>query len=522
MARLQEWAAIQPKKLAVRMANGEALSYRELDERAQRTAHWLLGLGLREGDCVALLLENRIETFELWWGARRAGLYYVPISIHLTADELSYVLRNSGSRLVIASAATAEVALQAVEALGLEALPHRFTVGADVPGFLRYEPAVATCSVEDDLPQGSVGREFMYSSGTTGFPKGIKRALVPYEKRNDLPPLEQQLRRMFQIDAQTVYLHPSPLYHATGRFIVRVIETGGSCVVMPRFDAAEALEAIERYKVTHGHWVPTMFIRLLALEPAVRERFDVSSLRVALHATSPCPIPVKQAMIEWWGPVIHEYYGGSENVGVTFIDATQWLEHRGSVGLPITGAVHIVAEDDPQRELPTGEIGQIYFSGGLGFEYHGDPDKTRSAFNAMGWGTYGDLGHVDADGFLFISDRRTDLIISGGVNIYPQEIENVLAAHPAVAEVAVIGVPNADFGQEVKAVVVPCMGHEPGLALAVQLQGWCENRLSRFKHPRSVDFVESLPRNENGKLLKRVLREHYMPAPVTESHSKLM
>lgn len=512
MARLQEWAAIQPEKLAVRMADGEALTYGELHERAQRVAHWLRGLGLREGDCVALLLENRIETFELWWGARRAGLYYVPISTHLTAEEVTYLLRNSGSRLLVASAATARVAAEAAAVLGAEALPHRFTVGADVPGFQRYEPAVGACSAADDLPQGSMGREFMYSSGTTGFPKGIKRPLVPYEKRKDLPLLEQQLRSMFQIDAETVYLHPSPLYHATGRFIIRVIETGGSCVVLPRFDARAALEAIERYRVTHGHWVPTMFIRLLALEPPVRERFDVSSLRVALHATSPCPIPVKQAMIEWWGPVVHEYYGGSENVGVTYIEASQWLAHRGSVGRPIAGAVHIVAEDDAQRELSVGEIGQIYFSGGLGFEYHGDPDKTRSAFNAKGWGTYGDLGHVDADGFLYISDRRTDLIISGGVNIYPQEIEKVLAEHPAVSEVAVIGVPNADFGQEVKAVVVPRAGHEPGPALAAQLQAWCENRLSRFKHPRSVDFAESLPRNENGKLLKRVLRDHYVPA----------
>lgn len=521
MARLQEWAASQPDKLAVQMAagvdgaGGEALTYRQLNERAQRAAHWLLGLGLQQGDGVALLLENRIETFELWWGARRAGLYYVPISTHLTADEVGYLLRNSGSRVLVASAATADVARQAADAVGLEALPHRFTVGADVPGFLRYEPAVAACSAADDLPRGSVGREFMYSSGTTGFPKGIKRALVPYEKRLDLPPLEQQLRRMFQIDADTVYLHPSPLYHATGRFIGRVLETGGSCVVLPRFDAHAALDAIERYRVTHGHWVPTMFNRLLALDPAVRQRYDVSSLRVALHATSPCPIPVKLAMIDWWGPVIQEYYGGSENVGVTFIDAPQWLAHRGSVGLPITGAVHIVAEDDPQRELPTGEIGQIYFSGGVGFEYHGDPEKTRSAFNAKGWGTYGDLGHVDAEGYLFISDRRTDLILSGGVNLYPQEIENVLAEHPAVGEVAVIGVPNADFGQEVKAVVVPRPGHTPGPALAAELTAWCENRLSRFKHPRTVDFVDSLPRNENGKLLKRVLREQYAPAQTT-------
>lgn len=513
MARLQQWAATQPDKIAIQMADGPCLTYRDLDLRATRVAHWLLGLGLAQGDCVALLLENRIDTFELWWGARRAGLYYVPISTQLTAPEVAYLLADSGSRVLVTSAAMAGAAADALARLDAGHRPRCFVMDGDAPGFDRYETAVVSGVLADELPRRSVGREFMYSSGTTGKPKGIKRALAPYEKRLDLPALEVQLRSMFRIDRDTVYLHPSPLYHATGRFVVRVVETGGCCVILPRFDAREALRAIEACRVTHGHWVPTMFIRFLALDPAVRGGFDLSSQRVALHATSPCPAPVKQAMIDWWGPIINEYYGGSENVGVTYIDSAQWMRHRGSVGLPITGAVHIVAEDDPQRELAVGEIGLIYFSGGLSFEYHGDPGKTTGAFNQRGWGTYGDLGHVDAEGYLYISDRRTDLIISGGVNVYPQEIENVLAEHEGVGEVAVIGVPNAAYGQEVKAVVVARAGHEPGPELAQRLQAWCGERLSRIKCPRSIYFVDALPRNEHGKLLRRVLRESHA-APV--------
>lgn len=510
MARLQQWASIHPDKIAVRMTEGPSLTYRQLDEDANRVAHWLQALGLPQGACIALLLENRIETFALWWGARRAGLYYVPISTHLTASEVAYLLQDSGAQGLITSDALCDVATAALAQAAPDAVPHRFVIGADAPGFSRYEAAVGAHRTSPDLPPRSVGREFMYSSGTTGFPKGIKRPLAPYDKRLDLPDLEKQLRSMFRIDAETVYLHPSPLYHATGRFVVRVLETGGSCVILPRFDPEEALAAIERHRVTHGHWVPTMFIRLLALDAAVRQAFDLTSLRVALHAAAPCPATVKQAMIDWWGPIVHEYYGGSENVGVTYIEASQWLLHRGSVGRPITGEVHIVAEDAPERELPTGEVGAIYFSGGLGFEYHGDPGKTTGAFNALGWGTYGDLGHVDADGFLYISDRRTDLIISGGVNIYPQEIENVLAEHGCVGDVAVIGIPHAEFGQQVMAIVEPRLGQAVGPALAAQLLAWCEPRLSRIKRPRAIEFVEALPRNENGKLLKRVLRERYM------------
>lgn len=510
MPRLHEWAQRQPEKTAIQMADGSAaLSYRELDDRADRAAQYLLDLGLEPGDTVALLLENHPCTFELWWAARRTGLYYLPISVQLTASEVAYILRDSGAKVLLASAQTHRLANQAAALLSATELPHRLLVDGEGPGFTSYQQALNALERAPELPRRPCGREFMYSSGTTGFPKGIRRPLVPFEKRFDLPPLEMQLRAAFRFGQHAVYLSASPLYHAVGRFNIRALECGGTCVIVGKFEAEQVLEAIERYGVTHSHWVPTMLVRMLALPDAVRQRYDVSTMACAIHAAAPCPEPVKRAMIEWWGPVIEEYYGGSENVGVTHIDTPDWLAHPGSVGRPICGQVHIMAETDADAELPSGEIGLIYFEGGVGFTYHNDDGKTRSAFNRHGWGTYGDLGHVDRDGYLYISDRRTDLILSGGVNIYPREVEEVLAAHPMVAEAAVIGVPHAEFGQEVKAVVQLKRPECAGLALEAELIALCRSRLSRIKCPRSVDFVAELPRNENGKLLKRVLRDRY-------------
>ena len=510
MTRLHEWARRYPDKLAFRMADsGTELTYHELDARANQTAQWFLSLGLAEGATIALLLENQLRTFELWWGARRAGLYYVPISPLLTAGEVAYILRDSGACMLLASLALAELASDVAGLLKPGEVPWRVLVDGSASGFIALEDARSDFARDTLLPERPVGREFMYSSGTTGFPKGIRRPLLPWARRLDLPELEVKLRSLAGLDEDAIFLCPSPLYHATARFNLRVIECGGSCVILPKFDAEMSLAAIARWRTTHGHWVPTMFARMLALPAEVRGRYDLSSQRVALHAAAPCPVPVKQAMIDWWGPIIVEYYGGSENLGVTAIDTPQWLTHRGSVGKPICGEMHILSDTDHTTELPPGEIGLIYFGGGVNFRYHNDAGKTESVFNARGWGTYGDLGHVDADGYLYISDRRTDLIISGGVNIYPQESENVLAAHPAVADLAVIGVPNADFGQEVKAVVQLRPGHLASPGLAAELLDWCHARLSRIKCPRSVEFAESLPRNENGKLLKRVLRDQY-------------
>lgn len=516
MSRLHDWATKQPGKVAVQMhETGKALTYDELDRRANRVAEWLLSLGLAEGSVIALLLENNLVTFELWWGARRAGMYYVPISILLTGREAAYIVRDCGASVFISSAATTDLAQDTLEALNTDAPTHRLMLDCETAGFENYEKTMCAFSGTTTLPERAIGREFMYSSGTTGFPKGIRRPLLPYARRQELPELEQKLRSMFQLDDSSVFLSVSPLYHATGRFNIRVLECGGTCVIMRKFDAASALEAIAQHRITHGHWVPTMFSRLLALPAEVRARHDVSSQRVALHATAPCPRHVKEAMISWWGPIINEYYGGSENVGVTYIDAADWLTHKGSVGKPICGEVHIMADDGSDTELQAGEIGLIYFNGGVGFQYHNDSEKTKSVFNQRGWGTYGDMGSVDSEGFVFMSDRRTDLIIAGGVNIYPQEAENVLLTHPAVEDVAVIGIPHEDYGQEVKAVVQLKTGYQPSDDLANELAGFCRSQLSRIKCPRTVDFLDALPRSENGKLLKRVLRDSYTAKPVT-------
>lgn len=507
MPALHDWAVAQPEKIAIHMVDGGAITYRELDERANRVAQQLISLDLQPGDTIGLLLENHLRTFELWWGVRRAGLYYVPISTYLKGAEVAYILRDCQAKALIASRYTAALAAEALCSLRSDELPHRYLVDGASPGFSPYLEALDSFPEVRPLPERPIGREFMYSSGTTGFPKGIRRALTPFKNRRDLPMLEQRLRGIFRFDAQTVYLSTSPLYHALGRFNIRTIECGGTCVIMGKYDAERALQAIERHAVTHSHWVPTMLVRMLALPKEVRQGYDVSSMRCAIHATAPCAIHVKRAMIDWWGPVVEEYYGGSENVGVTHIDARDWMSHPGSVGKPICGTVHIVSEDNPDVEIPNGEVGMIYFDGGVAFEYHNDQEKTRQAFNGRGWGTYGDLGHLDAEGFLYLSDRRTDLIISGGVNIYPREVENVLDGHPAVAESAVIGVPNEEYGQEVKAVVQLKRGVRGTTQVVDELMALCRMHLSRIKCPRTVDFVEELPRNENGKLLKRVLRE---------------
>ncbi len=506
MPFLKRNAQAHPDKAAIVMAeSGEQLTYGELDRRADQVARWLLSLGLQAGDTVALLLENHLRMFELWWGARRAGLYYTPISIHSQADEVAYLLEDCGAKVLVTSIALADLAEKIACRLPAS---RRFMMDGTTADYRRYEEAIALFADDRaDLGDRPIGREFFYSSGTTGRPKGIKRPMQPFEKRYELAPLEVQLRRIFRFGAGTVYLSPSPLYHATGRFCIRTVECGGTAVVMQKFDAEEALRAVAHYRVTHSHWVPTMFIRMLALPAEVRSRYDLSSLQCALHSTAPCPPHVKDSMIAWWGPVIEEYYGGSENAGVTYIGSADWVSHRGSVGRPIWGEVHILGDDG--QELPAGEIGTIYFAGGVEFRYHNDPEKTGKAFSSQGWGTYGDMGRMDEDGYLYLSDRRADLIISGGVNLYPAEIENVLSTHPSVQDVAVVGVPNAEFGEEVKAVIQLKTWASPTPALEKSLIELSMARLSRFKCPRSIDFVEALPRTENGKLLRRLVKEPY-------------
>lgn len=507
MALLAHWAALNPGKIAAHFpAEGRAVTYGELDARAERVARWLTCLGLEPGDAIALLLDNRPEYLELAEGARRAGLHWVPMSVHLRPHEVAYVLGDSGARLLVASPALAPLAALLLAEGAVGDRP-RFALGEGLPGYDSYEAALAAVDMAAPRTPRPLGQVFLYSSGTTGLPKGIRRPLIAWADR-DKPMWDMSWKTLYGFDESVVYLSPAPLYHAAPHgYVQRTLSEGGTVVVLPKFDPEAALAAIARFRVTHSQWVPTMFVRLLALPEETRRRHDLSSHRCAIHAAAPCPVPVKRAMIEWWGPIIKEYYAGSEGVGTTVVDSETWLMKPGTVGRPVNGvAVHIL--DDEGREVPQGQVGRIFFAGGPRFAYHNASEKTAASYSPQGWATLGDLGWLDADGFLFLSDRRADLILSGGVNLYPAEIEAALAGHPEIAEVAVVGVPDPEMGERVHAVVVPRAGAAPEIA---GLDAWCRERLAGPKRPRSWEFVEELPRSEAGKLLRRLLKERYLP-----------
>jgi long-chain acyl-CoA synthetase len=499
------YARETPEKAALVMATtGEVVTYRALDERSNRCAQLLWDAGLRPGDGIALFLENHPRFFEIAWAAQRSGLYYTAVSSRLTAPEVEYIVDDCGARVFFTSYARREVA----EALKdrLPRVGRRLMLSGTIPGYAPYEECIAAYP---GLPLNLEleGCDLLYSSGTTGRPKGVKPPLTG-QPAGAVPPILRLVTQLYGAGSDTVYLSPAPLYHAAPlRFNLSVQRLGGTCVVMEHFDALEALRLIERFRVTFSQWVPTMFVRMLKLPEAERSAFNLSSHRAAVHAAAPCPVEVKERMIAWWGPILHEYYGGTEGNGLTALDSKEWLSHRGSVGKPVLGEVHIIGEDG--RELPVGETGMVYFAYGPSFEYHNDPEKTLSARNEKGWTTLGDIGYVDQDGYVYLTDRKAHMIISGGVNIYPQEAENVLITHPKVADVAVIGVPNEDFGEEVKAVVQPVDMADAGPALARELMEYCRQRLSDLKCPRSVDFEQELPRHPTGKLYKRLLKDRY-------------
>jgi long-chain acyl-CoA synthetase len=503
-----EIASADPAKPAVITADGGAvLTYGELEQRSRQVSRLLARAGVGTGGHVAVMLANRPEYFEIGWGAQRRGTYWTPVNWHLTAEEAAYIVADCGASVLFASPETAEVAAQI--AVRLPAV-RTFVTGDDppeLPGLASYEAAIEGLAA-DPIPDEIEGMYFFYSSGTTGRPKGIKRGTT-------FPPfgtgvgLEQLMRLVFGFGAGSVYLCPAPLYHAAPLgWSMGTHRLGGTVVLMDRFDAVGCLRAIETYRVTHAQFVPTHFIRMLKLPQRQRRGFDVSSLQVVVHAAAPCPIEIKQQIIDWFGPKVFEYYAGSEGNGMTVIDSADWLTRRGSVGRAITGTVHVVGEDG--EELPVGEDGLIYFEGAP-FEYHNDPSKTASSRNDKGWSTLGDIGHVDADGFLYLSDRRTDLIISGGVNIYPAEIEAALVTHPAVADAAVIGLPDPEMGQSVLAIVQVIDQGTPSPELAAELIAHCRARLASFKCPRKVEFVPELPRLPTGKLLRRQLRAERLP-----------
>ena len=512
MSRLHRWATETPDKLAlIESDGGRSMTFAALDARVQRACAWLIGAGYVAGDSIMLLLENRAEIVELGLAARRAGLYFVVVSTHLAPPELAHIVRDSGARMLIVSDRT----VSQVAPLCAQLPPRTLDlvcVGDDAHGLMSYETELARADPDLRWDARPLGRDMLYSSGTTGFPKGVRRALVPPERRDDPEPEVVNWQKSFGFDASTVYLSPAPLYHAAPlRYVMRTVEVGGTVVIMRKFDPRQALELISHHHVTHSQWVPTMFVRMLELPESERARYDLASMRIAIHAAAPCPPHVKEAMLDWWGDSLYEYYAGSEGFGVTVIGPREWRLHRGSVGRATLGRIHIVGEDG--HELPEGEVGKIYFSGGPPFAYWNDPEKTREAFNDKGWATYGDMGYLDADGYLYLADRRTDLILSGGVNVYPQEIENALILHPDVQDVAVVGVPDAAFGQVPKAIV---QLRNPALAgedKALELVAFCEGLLSRVKMPRTIVFEASLPRLETGKLLRRVLKEKYQSEP---------
>lgn len=500
------FASSAPDHPAVIMQSGATLTFAELESRANQAAHLFRKLGLRRGEGIAVFMENELPYFEVCWGAHRAGLFFTPVSSRLTADELLYIVQDSGAKALVFSGALSEAAAPAIAAM--DGKLKAFTTGPTQSFAASWQEARAAMP-ETPIADERAGSPMFYSSGTTGRPKGVRYQLAdePAEAPHGY---SEFVKGVFGFGEDTIYLSPAPLYHAAPiSYCMFVHRSGGTAVVMEKFDPEEALRLIERYRVTHSQWAPTMFIRMLKLPEETRRRYDLSSHRVAIHAAAPCPAPVKRAMIDWWGPIIHEYYSGTEGVGVTMINSQEALRKPGSVGKPVVGVAHIIGENG--EECGPGKEGQVYFESAANFAYHNAPEKTAAARLAdkPNWATLGDIGYLDEEGYLYLTDRKDFMIVSGGVNIYPQEVENLLVTHPKVADIAVFGVPNDDFGEEVKAVVAPVNWSDAGAALAEELDAYCRQHLSPIKCPRSYDFERELPRHDTGKLHKKALRERY-------------
>ena len=508
------YAESTPDKPAYVMAgSGEVVTYRQLDERSNRLAQLFADAGLKFGDHVAVCMENNARYLEVCWAAQRSGLYFTPINYHFNADEIAYILDDCDAKAFVTSTylgdALGELTTKMPAAVETRLVVTTTENAGTVDGYDAYEDAVARFPAEP-IPEQLEGHAMMYSSGTTGRPKGIRYTL---ERRpvGSPSPFLAGMSTTYGIDQDAVYLSPAPLYHSAPlQFCIALTRIGATCVILEHFDAEAALAAIDKYRVTHAQWVPTMFVRLLKLPDDVRARYDVSSMKLAIHAAAPCPVQTKEQMIEWWGPILFEYYAATEGMGSTMITAQEWLEHRGSVGRAFNTTVHIL--DEEGNEQPIGEPGVVYFEPGptaADFEYHKDPGKTAATRDDHGWSSVGDMGYLDADGYLYLTDRRDFMIVSGGVNIYPQEAENLLVTHPKVMDAAVFGVPNEEMGEEVKAVVQPIDLASAGPELERELLAFCRDNLAHYKCPRSVDFEAELPRQPTGKLYKRLLRDRY-------------
>jgi long-chain acyl-CoA synthetase len=500
------YAATAPDRPAVVVGgSGKVLTYGELEARANRVAYVLRARGLGVGDHVALLLENRVEFFEVMWGALRSGVYVTPINWHLNPAEVAYIVDDCGASLLFGSA-------ELLAKLGDEVeLPpdRRISVGSAGGNYGDYEAVLATGS-DQPIADQCEGMYMFYSSGTTGRPKGIKPPIIGGEIGASSS-FTMLMEGLYGFGESSVYLSPSPLYHAApAGFTTGAHRLGATTVVMERFDPIETLRLIERHRVTHVQFVPTHMVRLLKLPAEERARFDLSSLQYVIHAAAPCPPEVKRAFIDWMGPIVHEYYSGSEGVGFCAIGPDEWLAHPGSVGRSLLGSVHIV---DPEgNELPPRQEGQVWFEPPMRFEYHGDPEKTASAYDDRGWSSLGDVGWVDEEGYLYLTDRVSNMVVSGGVNIYPREVEDVLVLHPLVADVAVIGVAHPDMGEAVRAIVEPAGPVGDEVAFARELVGFCRDRLTHYKCPTSVALVETLPRLPTGKIAKRLF-DDWLRAP---------
>jgi long-chain acyl-CoA synthetase len=499
-------AQINPDKIAYQMAgSGEAITYRELDEASNRGAQLFRSLGLKPQDHIALLVENSLRFMEICWAAQRSGLFYTAISTYLNGAEIAYIIRDCGAKVVILS----EKAGHDIAALAELCGPgvRIYVSGQTKLPLPSWDEAIAqqpATPIADEIS----GYDMLYSSGTTGRPKGVK----PQFKNEPLgtinPLLVLLCAKMCGMSAEATYLSPAPLYHAAPlRFNIMSGALGGTSIIMERFDPEQFLALVERHRATVTQVVPTMFVRLLKLPEDVRRRYDISSLKAVVHAAAPCPVDVKAAMIDWWGPILIEYYGGTEGNGITIVNSEEWLAHPGTVGRTLVGEIKIL--DENGAPLPAREIGGVYFSGGPVFAYHNDPQKTAGAYTPEGWSTLGDVGYLDEEGYLYLTDRKAYMIISGGVNIYPQEAENILITHPAVFDVAVFGVPDEEMGEEVKAVVQLVPGAAADESTKEDLIAFCRTKLSPLKCPRSIDFERQLPRTPTGKLMKRLLRDRY-------------
>jgi len=503
-----KYAASHATHPAVVMAGtGETITYGELEARSNRLAHLLRARGLGRLDHYSIYMENNARYVECCAAGERAGHYYTCVNSFLTAEELAYILNNSQSKVLITSQAKRDVALAALPlSPGIELC---LIVDGEGDGDRILNLDTATKGFPaSPIPDESLGTAMLYSSGTMGRPKGIVRPLPPQPPVHHLP-IFDFLLKLWQYREGMIYLSPAPLYHSAPQAAVGLtIRMGGTVIIMERFDAEHYLQLVEKYRVTHSQLVPTMFSRLLKLPDEVRRRADLGSLEIAIHAAAPCPVQVKEQMIEWWGPIIHEYYGATEGLGFTACNSAEWLAHKGTVGRVLLGELKVL--DDSMEPLPEGTPGTLWFKTATPFEYFNDPAKTAEARSADGsMSTVGDVGYVDKDGYLHLTDRATFMIISGGVNIYPQECENLLITHPKVADAAVFGVPNADLGEEVKAVVQLMPDVPPDPQTVEELLAFCSRHLARQKVPRSIDFEAELPRLPTGKLYKRLLRDRY-------------